>query len=98
MLFSNLSSLIKNDADEEIESNLKPTNKYRYQANRTFIIGRIKKYVPRFICGILDESPLYQIYKDACRNKSQVTPNRSSPRKKGKTKGRSHFRNRKVAF
>jgi hypothetical protein len=98
MLFANLSSLIKNDADEEIESNSKPTNKYRYQANRTYIIGRIKKCIPRILCGISDESSLYLIYKDACRNKSQIIPDRSSPRRKNKTRGRLHFRNRKVAF
>ena len=42
LLFSNLSSLIKNQADNEIKISAKSTNKYRYQANRSFVIGRMK--------------------------------------------------------
>ena len=36
MLLSNLASLIKNEADEEIQISAKSTNKFRYQANRAF--------------------------------------------------------------
>ena len=56
MLISNLASLIKNTADEKIATNAKPTNKYRYQANRTFIIGRIRKLFPKILVGIYDIS------------------------------------------
>ena len=52
MLLSTLSSLIKNDVDEKIEISAKDTNKYRYQANRAFIIGRIKKLLPQILCDI----------------------------------------------
>ena len=45
VLLSNLSSLIKNQVDEEIQITAKSTNKYRYQANRAFIIGRVKTIV-----------------------------------------------------
>lgn len=43
LLLCNLSSLIKNQADEEIDKSNKSTNKYRYQANRSFVINRVKK-------------------------------------------------------
>lgn len=49
MLLSNLASLIKNEADEEIQISAKSTNKFRYQANRAFIIGRIKSIVPKIL-------------------------------------------------
>lgn len=42
MLLSNITSLIKNQADEEIDCHNNPTNKYRYQPNRSFIVGRVK--------------------------------------------------------
>ena len=35
----NCLSLIKNEADEEIQISAKSTNKFRYQANRAFIIA-----------------------------------------------------------
>ena len=43
MLLSNIASLVKNQVDEELEISNKSSNKHRYQANRAFIIGRIKK-------------------------------------------------------
>lgn len=39
-----------------------------------------------------------QLYTDAVRCRSQLLPGRSFPRKKLKSKGRSHFRNKKVSF
>ena len=47
VLLSNLLSLIKNQVDEEIQITAKSTNKYRYQANRAFIIGRVKTIVSK---------------------------------------------------
>ena len=40
---SNLASLIKNQADEELLVSPRSSNKYRYQANRAFVIGRMKR-------------------------------------------------------
>ena len=61
--FSNISSLIKNQADEEIQISAKSTNKHRYQANRSFIIGRIKSIIPKILCCIFrsvgDRSVIY---------------------------------------
>ena len=91
-----MASLIKNEADEEIQISAKSTNKFRYQANRAFIIGRIKSIVPKILCGLFELSIIEQLYTDAVRCRSQLLPGRSFPRKKLKSKGRSHFRNKKV--
>lgn len=95
MLLSNLSSLIKNEADEQISLNNKVSNKYRYQANRTFIIGKILKLIPKIFCRMLPLDSLDLLYQEALRNKSQVAPGRKFKRKKNKAKGRTHFRNQK---
>lgn len=76
----------------------KSTNKFRYQANRAFIIGRIKSIIPKILCGLFELSIIEQLYTDAVRCRSQLLPGRSFPRKKLKSKGRSHFRNKKVSF
>lgn len=98
MLLSNLVSLIKNNADEEIDITSKSSNKYRYQANRAFIIGRIKIIFPKILCGLSELSVIEKLYKEAVRCRSQLLPGRSFPRKKLKSKGRSHFRNKKAAL
>ena len=98
MLLSNVASLIKNEADEEIQISAKSTNKFRYQANRAFIIGRIKSIVPKILCGLFELSIIEQLYTDAVRCRSQLLPGRSFPRKKLKSKGRPHFRNKKASF
>ena len=98
MLFSNIASLVKNQVDEELEITSKNSNKYRYQANRAFIIGRIKKLLPRILCGIYYLSCIDDLYKDAYRNKSQIAPDRKYKRKKNKAIGRTHFKNQKVSF
>jgi hypothetical protein len=98
LLLSNLSSLIKNDVDDEICATSSSTNKYRYQANRAFIIGRFKKCFPRFLCGLCTSDVIDQIYKDAYRCRSQKIDGRSFARKKIKMKGRTHFKNQKCSF
>jgi len=95
LLISNLASLIKNAADEMIDSNAKPTNKYRYQANRTFIIGRIKKLFPKILAGIYDISAIDLLFYDAVKCKSQLQPGRKCKRPRIERK-RKHFNNRKV--
>lgn len=98
LLFSNLSSLIKNQADEEIQISAKSTNKHRYQANRSFIIGRIKSVLPKILCDMLDLSAIDQLFSEAVRCRSQILPGRSFHRKRTNRYGRSHFNNQKVAF
>lgn len=98
VLLSNLSSLIKNQVDEEIQITAKSTNKYRYQANRAFIIGRIKTIVPKILCNLFDLSASDRLYKESLRCRSQIMPERTFRRKKNKAIGRTHFNNKKVAF
>lgn len=97
VLLSNLSSLIKNQVDEEIQITAKSTNKYRYQANRAFIIGRVKTIVPKILCNLFDLSALDILYKESLRCRSQIMPGRTFRRKKNKAIGRTHFSNKKVA-
>ena len=98
MLLSNLSSLIKNEVDEEINITSKSTNKFRYQANRAFIIGRIKTIFPKILCCMYDIFAIDNLYAEALRCRSQIMPGRSFRRKKNKAKGRTHFNNQKVSF
>ena len=98
MLLSNIASLVKNQVDEELEISNKSSNKHRYQANRAFIIGRIKKLIPKILCGIYNFSCIDILYTDAYRNKSQITPDRKYKRKRNKAIGRTHFKNKKVSF
>lgn len=98
VLLSNLSSLIKNQVDEEIQITAKNTNKYRYQANRAFIIRRIKTIVPKILSNLLDLSAIDRLYKDSLRCRFQIMPGRTFRRKKNKAIGRTHFNNKKVAF
>ena len=98
MLLSNLASLIKNQTDEELLISPRSSNKYRYQANRAFVIGRMKRILPKILCGILKLSSVDQLFQDSLRCRSQIMPGRSFRRKKSKTKGRTHFNNQKAAF
>lgn len=98
MLLSNLSSLIKNQADEEIEISAKSSNKYRYQANRAFIICFMKRLLPKILCTISTIDEINRLYSEAVRNRSQIMPGRTFKRKKNKAKGRTHFNHQKVSF
>ena len=80
ILFSNLSSLIKN------------------QANRAFIIGFMKRLLPKILCTIRTNDEINRLYSEAVRNRSQIMPGRTFKRKKNKAKGRTHFNNQKVSF
>lgn len=82
MLLSNLASLIKNQADEELLVSARSSNKYRYQANRAFVIGRIKRILPKILCGILKLPSIDLLFQDSLRCRSQIIPGRSFRRKK----------------
>ena len=99
LLLSNLSSLIKGSADEDIKAASNPANKHRYQSNRSFIIGQMKLLLPKMVFGIVTiSSCLDDIYLDACRERSQIQPFRKFKRKPKKDNRRTHFRNRKPTF
>lgn len=98
ILLSNLSSLIKNQADEELNITAKSSNKHRYQSTRSSIVGGIKRDFPRILCCICTLAQIDIIYAEALKCQSEVTPNRKFERKKNKAIGRTHFNNRKPAF
>ena len=101
-----LSSIIMANFCDDFKSTLKlgayvssrSSNKYRYQANRAFVIGRIKRILPKILCGILKLPSIDLLFQDSLRCRSQIIPGRSFRRKKNKTKGRTHFNNQKAAF
>ena len=96
LLLSNLSSLFKSSADEEIRRNENKSNKYRYQANRAFIIANIKWFIPRFLAKVSSIEKLMDIFNDSCTVLSQIQPGRKCKRKKRKSdQERKHFNNRK---
>lgn len=97
MLISNLSSLIKNEADDEIAATANPENNYRYQANRTFIIGRLKRLFPKIILGICDIATIDKIYSEALKRRSQIQPGRKQKRRRIDAH-RKHFNNMKVTL
>ena len=73
VLLSNLSSLIKNQVDEEIQITDKSTNKYRYQTNQAFIIGRIKTIIPKILSNLFDLSAIDRLYKDPLRYRLYIS-------------------------
>ena len=73
MLLSNLSSLIKN------------------QANRAFIIGFMKRLLPKILCTISTIDEINRLYSEAVRNRSQIMPGRTFKRKKNKANPNAHF-------
>ena len=95
MLFSNLASLLKNYVDDDINEKINNVkqNKYRYQCNRSYVIGRLKKFIPKLLAGMASLSKLYSIADDAFRERSPVMPGRTFRRKKNNWKGRTHFPN-----
>lgn len=97
LLYMNLASIIKHAADEEIKANSNPENKYEYQANRAFIIGRIKYLLPRLIISGHIRKKLEDLLSEAIKRRSQIQPNRKYERRKSPPR-RKHFTNRKTAL
>lgn len=97
LLFMNLCSLIKAEADSCIAETMKDKkNKFQYQANRAFIIGRVKKYLVLILCGAKQiAGALNQILQEAIKRRSQIQPNRKCKRARMQLRYR-HLNNRKT--
>ncbi len=96
LLLSNIALLIKASADEEIDKKARSTNRFRYQANRAYIIGRLKWFFPRFLSKTLTMDALDDIFTGACGVRSQIQPGRKDKRnKRNSDRERKHFNNRK---
>ena len=74
LLLTNLSALVKADADEEIKNKSRPKNKFNYQANRTFIIGRIRTLFIKLVVGISEMSD-----RGGCALRPQEAEHRIKP-------------------
>ena len=98
MLFANITALLKNHVDSMIDKAPNTKSKYRYQANRSFITGRLKKILP--IMLFLDDKIhlIDNLIDFASKCKSQIQPGRSNVRRKQNGVRRTHFRNRKTAY
>lgn len=98
LLLSNIAALIKSAADDEIKEKARKSNKFRYQANRAYIIGRLKWFFPRFLSKTCTIDILDDLFEGACTIKSQIQPGRRDKRnKKNSDRERKHFNNRKQA-
>lgn len=99
LLFMNLCSLIKSEADSCITEIMKDkNNKFQYQANRAFIIGRLKKYLVLLLCGAKQiADALNQILQESVKRRSQIQPNRKCKRPRIQLRYR-HLNNRKTCL
>jgi hypothetical protein len=78
------------------EKKARSTNKFRYQANRAYIIGRLKWFVPRFLSKTSTMLALDDIFEGAVAVRSQIQPGRKDKRnKRNSDRERKHFNNRK---
>ena len=98
MLLANITALIKNYVDSRIDESANPKNKNRYQANRSFIAGRLKKTLPMSLFLPGKEHLIDDLIDFAFKCRSQIQPGRSSVRRKQNGVRRTHFRNRKVTY
>lgn len=80
MLLSNLSSLIKN------------------QANRAFIIGFMKRLLPKILCTISTIDEINRLYSEAVRNRSQIMPGRTFSEKRIKQRDEHTLTIKKFLF
>jgi uncharacterized protein YbcI len=99
MLYTNLASILKTEADRLIqEEEPGKKNRYQYQANRSFIINRIKKHLVRMLCEMADiRYVLLRIVRRAKKIRSQIQPDRKYERKRKQLR-RKHHNNRKTCL
>lgn len=98
MMYANLASIVKSQADSVINKKCRKTNDLKYQSTRSFIINQIKREVPRSLCGHFDTFSITKLFLEASDNKTPIQPDRSFKRKKKKDDIRNHFTQRKSCF
>ena len=96
LLHANLASLIKHEADDKIEQTSRSTNSYKYQARRSYIIGRVCFRFAKWLLtsAVIDVA---ELVLDASKKHSQIQPKRSSERKR-RTRVKKHYPNKKSSF
>ena len=87
MFFSNLAAILKRDADTQI---LAWEQKHRYQANRSYLLNRIKaKIIPLLQASIsLCKRMIIQLIEKASKVRSILRPNRTFGRYRTHTRRR----------
>lgn len=97
LLFMNLCALVKAEADPIIkEETTRRGDRFQYQANRAFLIGRMKKRLVLMLCGntgIVEE--LSRMLEESVKRRSQIQPNRKYKRPRIQLRHR-HCNNRKT--
>lgn len=94
MGIANLCCMIKQEADKNIIK--RATTDKQYQSNRSYIIGRMKKLLPRIIVGTSALKCIDDLLEETTLNKSLIQPNRKYKRRKKRGPKRKHFKNRKT--
>ena len=99
LLFSNLAAMLKQETDQEIDRQTKgKQNRYRYQANRSYLLGRIKETFCLMLCGERDiKEQLSRIVREGTKKRSQIQPGRKYERPKIQLQ-RKYFNNRKTCM
>ena len=94
IFLSNLSSIIKNEADTKIVQEVQ--NKYLYQTNKNFIINQIKRnIISLFNFGVRNLAKrIKKMIDEALKSRSEIRPGRKFPRHKKYTR-RKHVMNNK---
>ncbi len=98
MMYANLASIVKTQADSVIDKKCRKTNDLKYQSTRSFIINQIKREVPRILCGHFDTFSIAKLFLEASDNKTPIQPDRSFKRKKKRDDIRTHFTQKKSCF
>lgn len=94
VFLSNLSTLIKHMSDVKIKG--QGTNKHHYQANKSFVISRVKQnIIPFFTCrGKSFMRLIEKIIDESARNRSEIRPGRKYPRRKKYTRRKCYMNNK----
>lgn len=91
---TNLCSMVKSDADDQIQK--ANTNNKIYNANRAYIIGRMKKLIPGILAKTVSLKSIKTLLEKAIKAKTLVRPDRKFKRISKKAHKRKHFKNRKT--
>lgn len=95
LLLSNISALVKSEADNIVKQKAFVKNKWAYQSKRTFIIGEVKALVPELLFMSMEILPVItNLIVKASKKRSQIHPGRCYERSK-KNRDRKHLRTRK---
>lgn len=99
LLLMNLCALIKADADAAIKKDTETSgNRFQYQANRAFLLGKMKKRLVLMLCGSVGiPLELERMLQESVKRRSQIQPDRKCKRPRIQLR-RRHCKNRKTCM